>query len=70
MEQIFQTIPDEVKRNTELFFNLAIQCPLPIAAQMLNEYTSNCANKEEQEFVEFYFKMRMEQINGSNSNQR
>ena len=70
MIQIFENIPDEVKNRAEFMFNMSIQQPLPVAAKMLNEYINACSDEEEKEFVEFYFNMRMEQLNGSNNNQR
>lgn len=69
MEEIFTNIPDEVKQGAELVFNAALKTQNPIKiVRILDEYTKNCLNEEEQEFVRFYFNLRMEQIFNDSNN--
>ena len=63
MIEIYQDISDELKQQAEIIFNLAQQQTNPtIAAEILNSYLNTRFNPREQEFVEFYFNLRMEQL--------
>lgn len=69
MIEIFENIPQDVKDRTKFIFDMAIRNQkLPEMVKLLNEYTENCINEEEKEFVQFYFNLRMENLlNGSNN---
>lgn len=63
MEEIFPNIPDYMRKNAELVADLAFrQKDAASVIKVLNNYTKACPTQEEQEFVEFYFNMRMEQM--------
>lgn len=72
MTELFIDIPEKVKTNAKLIFDLAMMQPnLLDAVKMLDSYTNSCLNHEEKEFCDFYFNMRMEQLkNESDTNQR
>lgn len=72
MTEIFENIPDSVKETAQQVFDLALLLKTPQAiANFLSEYTNSCQNEEEQEFVRFYFNMRMAQlVNESSDDQR
>lgn len=60
MIEIFENIPNEVKENAKMVFDLAMHFSNPLAiASFLNEYTNSSQNEEEREFIKFYFNMRM-----------
>ena len=65
MDEIFVDIPDEVKNRAKFVFDMAIhQTDLMKAVQVLQNYTQTCTDEDERKFVEFYFRTRMEQLNG------
>ena len=69
MTEIFENIPDKVKESAKNAFEVALLLPTPMATvKFLDEYTNSCQNEEEQDFVRFYFGMRMEQMLNENSN--
>lgn len=69
MEEIFTNISDEIKQGAELVFDAALKTQNPIKmVRILDEYTKNCLNEEEQEFVRFYFNLRTEQIFNDSNN--
>lgn len=69
MVEIFEDIPQRVKDQAELIFELALLQPNFISAvKTLNDYTNICVDDREREFVEFYFNMKMESLLNENSN--
>ena len=66
MTEIFANISDELKKNAEVIWNLAMAQSTPLqAANLLNSFTNYHKTKltdEEIEFLQFYFKMKMELI--------
>ena len=72
MKEIFTNISNEIKQGAELVFNGALNTHDPIKMlEILNEYTNACSNEEEQDFIRFYFNLRMEQMfNDSNNVKR
>lgn len=69
MVEIFEDIPQRVKDQAELIFELALLQPNLISAvKTLNDYTNTCIDDREREFVEFYFNMKMESLLNENSN--
>ena len=64
MIELFQNVSKEIKEQAKLIFDYSLQQTDPLrAAQILNDFLNICYNPEDHEFVEFYFKLRMEQIN-------
>lgn len=69
MVEIFEDIPQRVKDQAELIFELALLQPNFISAvKILNDYTNICVDDREREFVEFYFNMKMESLLNENFN--
>jgi hypothetical protein len=70
MTELFANIPDHIKQQAKAWVDLALhQINLFDGAKMIKEYHDSCFTEEEKEFVDFYFRMRMEQLkNESNSN--
>lgn len=63
MIEIFNNIPKEVRDNAKFWFEVALsQTDAKDTIRMLSEYRNSCENEEEQEFVDFYFNMRFEQL--------
>lgn len=63
MIEIFDNIPDDVKRRAKMVFDLALHLHTPTAmASFLDGYANSCQNEEEHEFVNFYFNMRMAEL--------
>ena len=65
MFEIYSDIDESVKKQAKFWFEIAM-CQ-PEAAQtfrMLKEYRDSCDDPYEREFVDFYFKVRMEEILG------
>lgn len=59
--ELFTNIPDEVKERTKLIADFALtQLSLPNAIKMLAQYANTCYDEEEQNYVDFYFNMRLE----------
>ena len=63
VSELFVNIPEEVKERTKLVADFALtQLQLPEAVKMLAQYTNTCFDEEEQDYVDFYFNMRFEQL--------
>ncbi len=71
MKEIFANISTETKSGAELIFKSALKAQNPEKMlKILNEYT-NSFSGEEQDFIRFYFNLRMEQMfNESNNVER
>lgn len=71
MKEIFANISTETKLGAELIFKSALKAQNPKKMlKILNEYT-NSFSGEEQDFIRFYFNLRMEQMfNESNNVER
>jgi len=60
MKEIFANISTETKLGAELIFESALKAQNPKKMlKILNEYT-NSFSGEEQDFIRFYFNLRME----------
>ncbi len=70
MIEIFTDISEDTKAAAKLIFDTALQLDPIKMTKMLNDYTNALAERD-QEFVRFYFQMRMRQIiDESDNNQR
>lgn len=70
MIEIFTDISEDTKTAAKLIFDIALQLDPIKMTKMLNDYTNALAERD-QEFVRFYFQMRMRQIiDESDNNQR
>lgn len=72
MIELFSNISQNTRKRAEAMFKIALAQPTLLkTVQTLHNYTELCTNDEEKEFVEFYFNMKLEQLqNGDNDNQR
>lgn len=67
MTELFTDLPDNVKRQAEQFVDITLMHDDPFEiVNILNEYTQSCQTEEEQEFVEFYVNMRLEELKNEN----
>ena len=63
MIELFTNIPEEVKTQTELVANFVFNTFDPESGlKFIQNYISSCQDEEEQEFIRFYFNMRLEQF--------
>lgn len=63
MIELFEDIPEKTLKQAEFVFDMAIKSSTLLSAvNVLKNYTESCSNEREQEFVEFYFKMRMAEL--------
>lgn len=63
MIELFPDIPERVRKQTAFIVDIALSKNDPLSAvKILNEYTNSCYTEEERNFVQFYFKMKMEQM--------
>ena len=70
MIEIFTDISEDTKAAAKLIFDTALQLDPIKMTKMLNDYTNALAERD-QEFIRFYFQMRMRQIiDESDNNQR
>ena len=68
MTEIFENIPEYIKKQTEGIVELALlQKDLMGTISVLKNYRETCSNEEEQEFLDFYFNLKMEQLKNENS---
>lgn len=76
MTELFPNISSEARKQAELAWIIAQSCKNPIdAANMLDNFTNyySSISKEEgiQEFLQFYFNLKMEELkNENNSSER
>ena len=63
MVEIFPNVSEQVRQQAKFWVDLALQQKnLYTAARMVSEYANSCFNDEEKDFVDFYFKMRLEEL--------
>lgn len=61
--ELFTDIPEHIKFLAKFWVDLALQQTNALAAiQMIEDYRNSCLNEKEKEFVDFYFKMRIEDL--------
>lgn len=69
MTEIFASIPEEVKTQTQLIADFIFSQLEPEAGlKFIENYISSSENEEERDFIRFYFNMRMEQLLNENNN--
>lgn len=69
MTELFTNIPEHVKQQAKAWVDLAFhQTNLLDGAKMIKEYHDACFTDEEKDFVDFYFRMRLEQLKNEDSN--
>ena len=70
MNELFSNIPDISKNIMKQVVDSALFSSNPYSAiKIINNYIKAHSSEEEKNFIDFYFKLRMEQLkNESNSN--
>ena len=68
MIEIYADIPQTIKDQAKFWADMALsQKDSFNAAKMMIEYLNSCKNEEEKEFVNFYFKLRIAELNNENT---
>lgn len=63
MIELFPNVRDSTKQLAKNWVDLAlIQDNKLTGAKMVFDFKNTCNNEEEKDFVDFYFKLRMEQL--------
>ena len=63
MVEIFADIPEHIKELAKNWVDLALRQKSPIdAIKMITEFANSCNTEEEKEFIDFYFRLRLEQL--------
>lgn len=69
MVEIFADIPVEIKKQHSDFIDMCFKYfELPSAADIILKYVNTCRNPEEQEFIDFYFNLKMEILKNEDNN--
>ena len=68
MIEIYANIPQTIREQAKFWADMALSQKNGFdAARMMNEYLNSCENEEEKDFVNFYFKLRIAELNHENS---
>ena len=68
MIEIYSDIPESVRERAKFWVDFALQQKNPMdGIKMIADYANSCSNLHEQDFVDFYFKLRMEQLRNENN---
>lgn len=71
MVELFENISERSRKQAEFIFDMAMRQPnISSALKVLDDYTKTCFSEEEQEFVSFYFNLRMESLLNGNINDK
>lgn len=69
MTELFTNIPTEIKKQHSEFIDfIFLHYDAQSAAKIILEYVKTCIDIDEQEFIDFYFNLKMEQLLNENSN--
>lgn len=69
MIEIYGDIPQKVRDQAKFWADMALNQPnLYDGAKMMSEYANSCESEEEKEFVDFYFRLRLEQFKNESNN--
>lgn len=62
MEELFVNIPEEIRKRTKFWVEIALAQPhVPDGIKMLEDYRASC-NEEEQNYLDFVFNEYMERL--------
>ena len=63
MIELFTELPQEIKNEIRTYIDSILNnFQLLDAANIISEFANNCTNKEEQDFIDFYFNLKLEQL--------
>lgn len=63
MIELFVELPQEVKDKIRTYVDSILKdFQLLDAAKIINEFANNCTDEEEQNFIDFYFNLKLEEM--------
>lgn len=63
MIELFPNVPQHIRDLTKEWVDLALRQSNPFeGVKMVSNFANSCSTEEEKEFVDFYFRLRMEQL--------
>lgn len=69
MVELFADLPQEVKIQIQKFIDSAFNYfDIKDAVNIIANFANSCFNEEEQDFIDFYFNLKMEQFNNEDTN--
>ena len=69
MIELFNDLPESVKNTDRAFIDFAfLHNDAKAIAQIVNNFINSTSDELEIDFIDFYFKMKLEERNASNSN--
>ena len=69
MVEIFYDIPPHIKELAKNWVDLALRQTNPFeAVKMISNFANSCSTEEERDFVDFYFKLRLERLLNEHNN--
>ena len=65
MVELFTNVPEEVKQKDEIIVDYVLKNFMPYQySNFISNFIKTCSDPEEQEFVNFYYSLRLEQMKG------
>lgn len=62
MTELFENLPEEVKRQDKMFVDMAfLHADAKSIAEIVSNYIDSCADEEEKEFIDFCFKIKLQE---------
>ena len=69
MIELFPNTPQYIRDLAKYWVDLALkQKNIFEGVKMVSDFANTCINEEDKEFVDFYFKLRLEQLRNESSN--
>ena len=69
MIELFPNVPQHIRDLAKEWVDLALRQSNPFeGVKMVSNFANSCSTEEEKEFVDFYFRLRMEQIKNESNN--
>ena len=72
MIELFENLSEETKQMITSYIDMALIAIEPMKLpQLINDFANAMTTEEASDFVDFYFKLKLEELrNGDNNNQR
>ena len=68
MTEIYGDLPKSFKKRVEMLVEIALQQPTLLKGMQLIKIFSSACSAEEQEYIDFYLKLKMETLQNENNN--
>lgn len=63
MIELFTELPQEIKDGIRMYVDSVLEdFQLLDAAKVISEFANNCIDEEEQNFIDFYFNLKLEEM--------